>query len=133
MGRIVAGVMIGCIVWIVVATACNMVLRAALPGYAEAERAMDFTLGMMLARQLVSAASTLLAGAAAAWTAKRNARAATILGLLLTVLFIPVHVGLWDKFPIWYHVLFLASLLPLAALGARPCARRGGNAHVGAQ
>jgi hypothetical protein len=40
------------------------------------------------------------------------------LGILLTVLFIPIHYNLWDKFPLWYHAAFLVSLLPLTMLGA---------------
>jgi hypothetical protein len=47
------------------------------------------------------------------------------LGILLIALFIPVHYSLWDRFPIWYHLTFLVSLLPLAILGARLRPRRG--------
>jgi hypothetical protein len=34
-------------------------------------------------------------------------------------LFVPVHVGLWATFPVWYHLLFLGSLVPLVLAGAR--------------
>jgi hypothetical protein len=44
--------------------------------------------------------------------------------VLLTAMFIPVHVGLWDKFPVAYHATFLASLLPLTLLGHTLVARR---------
>ena len=33
-------------------------------------------------------------------------------------LFIPAHIQLWHKFPIWYHLTFLLTLAPLVALGA---------------
>jgi hypothetical protein len=36
----------------------------------------------------------------------------------LLALFIPNHYLLWDKFPVWYHLTFLVSLLPLTLLGA---------------
>jgi len=38
-------------------------------------------------------------------------------GVLLLVAFIPQHVMLWDKFPVWYHLTFLLSLVPLTYLG----------------
>ena len=46
-----------------------------------------------------------------------------VLGGVLTALFIPVHYRLWDNFPLWYHLLFLASLFPLTVLGALLFAR----------
>ena len=44
--------------------------------------------------------------------------AAKVLGIMLLAMFIPVHYGLWDKFPVWYHLTFLVSLLPLTLVGA---------------
>jgi hypothetical protein len=38
-------------------------------------------------------------------------------GLILLVMFIPQHIMLWNKFPVWYHLTFLLSLVPLAYLG----------------
>jgi hypothetical protein len=79
---------------------------------------MTFTLAMMLARLLLGAVSSVVGGAATAWIARANARASWILGILLVALFIPVHIWMWDKFPVWYHVAFLVSLLPFTLLGA---------------
>jgi uncharacterized protein (DUF983 family) len=31
--------------------------------------------------------------------------------------FIPQHIALWHTFPIWYHLTFLLSLVPLTYLG----------------
>jgi hypothetical protein len=53
----------------------------------------------------------------------RRRRAPWILGVALVAVFIPVHVGLWEKFPLWYHATFLVSLLPLTLLGASLFAR----------
>ena len=38
-------------------------------------------------------------------------------GVLLLIGFIPVHISLWDRFPVWYHLTFLLSLVPLTYLG----------------
>ena len=40
-------------------------------------------------------------------------------GVLMLLLFIPEHVRLWDKFPVWYHLTFLGSLVPLRVAGGR--------------
>ena len=47
-----------------------------------------------------------------------NHRAARLLAGILLVLFVPLHYSLWDKFPVWYHALFLVSLLVLTLGGA---------------
>jgi hypothetical protein len=46
-------------------------------------------------------------------------RALLMTGAILLVAFVPVHLGLWDKFPVWYHLTFLLSLVPLIYLGGR--------------
>jgi hypothetical protein len=118
----------GFVVWFAVATLGNFGIRWLLPGYSEVEKAMEFSLGMLFARLVLGAAASLAAGAACT-AIGRNARAANYLfALLLLALFLPVHVGLWDKFPVWYHIVFLGSLVPLVVLGARLPGLRGASA-----
>jgi len=124
MGRKIIGVVGGLVAWIAVATILNGLMRWGLAGYAEAERPMTFTLPMLAGRLAVGGLSSLAAGATLAWIAKSADAAATALGIVLLAVFLPVHYGLWDKFPVWYHVVFLVSLLPLALLGARLVAPR---------
>jgi hypothetical protein len=38
-------------------------------------------------------------------------------GMILLAGFIPQHISLWDRFPVWYHLTFLLSLIPLTYLG----------------
>ena len=122
-----AGIVGGLIAWLIVASIGNLLLRMFWPGYAAVEAAMTFTLGMLLARLALGAVSSLCAGFAAAWITKGNARITYVLGVLLTVLFLPLHYRLWDKFPVWYHLLFLATLFPLTLLGASLWTRRGSS------
>jgi hypothetical protein len=117
--RVVLAIVAGFVVWFTVATMCNLAIRWLLPGYSEVEKAMDFSLGMLSARLVLGAVSSLAAGAACAAIC-RHARAATYLfAFLLLALFVPVHLGLWSKFPVWYHIVFLGSLVPLVLLGAK--------------
>ena len=106
------------VTWFLVATMVNLALGALWPHYHEAEIAFNFTLAMKLARLVLGAISTLSAGFVAAWIDKGRMRAATLTGVVLLGLFIPGHYRIWDKFPVWYHLTFLVSLLPLTLLGA---------------
>jgi hypothetical protein len=121
MGRKIIGVVGGLIAWIVVATILNWLMRLGWPGYAEAEKPMAFTLPMLAGRLVAGALSSVAAGVAFARIAKGGS-ASIALGVVLLAVFLPIHFGLWDKFPVWYHAVFLISLLPLAVLGARVAA-----------
>jgi hypothetical protein len=104
--------------WVLIATLLNFGLRLWLPGYAQAEPAMAFTLGMKIARLAIAAVACLAAGGLVRLIAPASRAAPWIAGLVLLALFLPVHVGLWDKFPLWYHLWFLVTLAPLVVLGA---------------
>jgi hypothetical protein len=123
--RVVLAIAAGFIVWFAVATVGNIAIRWFLPGYAEVEKAMDFSLGMLLARLVLGAAASLAAGAACVGVGRSSRVAVYLFSILLLALFIPVHVSLWAKFPLWYHAVFLGSLIPLVILGARLLGLRG--------
>ena len=114
LGAVIAGLF----TWFFVATVLNLALRASWPHYHEAETAFNFTFAMKLTRLVLGAISTISAGFVAAWLGKRRMKSAVFTGIVLLGLFIPGHYRIWDKFPVWYHLTFLASLLPLTLLGA---------------
>ena len=114
----ILGVVAGLAVWLALASVAGLILRAAWPEYAQVATAMTFTLSMKITRLAIGALATVTAGvvarAVARWTA-----AGVVVGAVLLVIFIPEHVQLWDKFPIWYHLTFLLSLVPLSYFGGR--------------
>ena len=116
--KTVGAVIAALVTWFLVATLLNLALRAWWPHYHEAETAFNFTIAMKLARLVLGAISSLGAGFVATWIGNCRMRAAIVTGIVLLVLFIPGHYLLWSKFPIWYHLTFLVSLLPLTLLGA---------------
>jgi hypothetical protein len=109
----------GLLLWLVVVSVLNRGLRILVTGYAAAEPTFSFTLGMLLLRLLIAALTSLIAGAATQWIAPASPRVPLLLGATLLVAFIPVHVRLFSLFPLWYHLLFLITLIPLVMLGAR--------------
>jgi hypothetical protein len=119
MARRILAVLAGLVVWVVIVTIAGLIIRATWPAYVAVAEAMTFTLPMKLARLSVGAVATVLAGSAAALVARQPAREALTTGVVLLVLFIPQHIMLWAKFPVWYHLTFLLSLVPLADLGRR--------------
>jgi len=119
MARKALGVIAGLAVWIGGATVAGVIMRAAWPAYASVADAMTFTLPMMIARLGIGAVATLAAGWVAATITRRSTLATLLPGVVLLAGFIPQHVALWEKFPIWYHLTFLLSLIPLAFVGGK--------------
>ena len=105
----------GLVLWVVVVSVLNRGLRIFVMGYAAAEGTFSYTLGMLV----IAALTSLIAGAVAAWIAPSSPRVPVLVGATLLVAFIPVHVRLFSLFPLWYHLVFLATLIPLVMLGAR--------------
>lgn len=118
MKRSILAFIAGLAAWALVASLLNRGLRLALRGYAAAEPEMTFTHGMMAARLVLGALASLAAGAATRAVAPSSRRAVWVLGAVLLAAFIPIHVRLWANFPVWYHLVFLGTLVPLVALGA---------------
>jgi hypothetical protein len=117
----------GLIAWLLVATVLDVGLRVGLPGYAAGEPTMTFTLGMLIARLAIAGVTSLVAGATMACIAPRSAWVPWALGVLLLVLFVPEHLKLWAVFPLWYHLTFLVTLVPLILIGWRLWLLRAGG------
>jgi hypothetical protein len=118
MWRTVSSVVVGLLVWGLVVTLLNFGLRAAIPDYRAAEATLRFTLAMKAGRLIEAAAASLAAGAVVGWIAPTAKWASWAVGLVILAMFLPVHVKLWNTFPVWYHLAFLVPLVPLVVLGA---------------
>jgi hypothetical protein len=118
MKRPILAFAVGLVAWVLVISVLNRALRVFVLGYAAAEPTMSFTLGMLSARLVIAALTSIIAGAVAAWIAPSSPRVPVLLGTALLVAFIPIHVQLWSLFPFWYHLVFLATLIPLVVLGS---------------
>src|SRR5579872_7344944 len=101
--RTISGIITGLLAWVLLVTVLNWGLRLWLPGYSQAEPAWAFTLGMQIARLVIAMLASLGAGAAARAVAPASTWAPWIVGLALVALFVPAHVHLWQRFPVWYH------------------------------
>lgn len=117
MVRKILGVVSGLALWLTFVTVAGAILRVSWPAYMSVADTLAFTLPMLVARLSIGAVATIAAGAVSTAIAPRSMLARLAPGVLLLVGFIPVHISLWDKFPVWYHLTFLLSLVPLTYLG----------------
>lgn len=115
-----ASLVVGCV--IAIAYAGFAMLRALWPGYADAEPQKHYTLAMLCLRLGVGAWCTAGAAGATTIVAGDHGRAAWWLGALILVISIPSHLypGYdWNDYPVWYHLVYLCYLVPIAGLTAR--------------
>ena len=118
LARNVAGVVAGLAGWLLIASVAGFVMRMSWPAYASVASAMTFTLPMMIARLSIGVIATLSMERLTGFIT-RSVISRLIPGVFLLAIFIPQHLMLWDKFPLWYHLSFLLSLVPLTYAGGR--------------
>jgi len=116
--RTVGSIVAGLIAWAIVVTLLNFGLRAAIPNYHAAEATLQFSMAMKIGRLTEAAVASIVAGAVVGWIEPTRRWASAIVGLIILGMFVPVHVGLWSRFPVWYHLTFLVPIIPLVVLGS---------------
>jgi hypothetical protein len=123
MAKGILGVVAGLLAFMAVVFVAGIIMRGTWPDYARVADAMTFTLPMMIARLTIGALATIAAGLVTAAIVKPSTLVRLVPGLLLLAAFIPQHIMLWAKFPVWYHLTFLLSLVPLTYLGGGAVSR----------
>jgi ammonia channel protein AmtB len=128
--RMILGVVAGFVVWSFLWLGLDTLLAAISPGwfgknFSEFQNAVSrnepFMSPASVSTYLVfqSVLCSLIAGFAAAAIAKESRKTALALGVLLLLTGIFVEAAHWNYFPIWYHLLFLALLIPITVLGGK--------------
>jgi hypothetical protein len=123
----ILGVVAGLVVWVIIVMVAGTIMQLSWPAYTNVAAALTFTLPMLLVRLSIGALATLATGLVTAAIAPRSMPVRLVPGLILLVAFIPQHIMLWDKFPVWYHLAFLLSLVPLTYVGGTITTRWQGN------
>jgi hypothetical protein len=118
MKRSILACLAGFLTWIVVVMVINGGLRVSVPNYTAAEQTLQFTLGMKWARLLMAIVTSVVAGAVTGGISRSSRWAPLIVGSVVLVLFVPVHIAIWSKFPAWYHLTFLLTIIPAVLVGA---------------
>jgi hypothetical protein len=118
MKRSILACLAGLVTWLVVVTVINRVLRLSLPNYTAAEHTLQFTLGMKWARLLMAIVTSVVTGAVTGWISRASRWAPLIVGCVVLAMFAPWHIANWSRFPAWYHLTFLLTIIPAVLVGA---------------
>lgn len=117
--RSIASILAGFTVWTVLWLLINQLLLSVASDHFTAEGTTDHV-GVLLTVLIASVVFSVTAGWLAAKIARRRAFAhALVLGLVLLAVGIAMQIQYWDAVPVWYHLSFLALLLPATLLGGR--------------
>jgi hypothetical protein len=118
MKRSILACLAGFLTWIVVVMVINGGLRLSVPNYTAAEQTLQFTLGMKWARLLMAIVTSVVAGAVTGGISRSSRWAPLIVGSVVLAMFVPLHIAIWSKFPVWYHLTFLLTIIPAVLVGA---------------
>ena len=129
MVRMIIGIIAGFLVWSILWLGSDQILRNLWRLYFAHETAREnaifnetaFTADVSvfvvhLARSIII---SLMSGFLAAFVANENRKTPFILGILLLLFGLMVQTMTWSYAPVWYHVAFLALLLPVTMLGGK--------------
>lgn len=117
--RSLLSIVAGLVTWPLVAFPLNAAVRGAAPTGFDAE---GFTADPNLLILVMLAAT--LASFAAGWVTaavanRRRLAHAAVLGAIHLGVGVFVQVGVWDRAPVWYHLVFLALVVPAHLAGGK--------------
>ena len=118
-GRVALGVIAGAVLWAVLWVGGTGAARAALPELLDPTQRLDHAgalLGLIVYSVVLSVAAGYVAAAVAATSAMR---AVWILAVLQLAIGVAVEYSYWELMPVWYHLVFLALLVPATVYGGR--------------
>lgn len=118
-GRIAAGVVTGAVVWAVLWIGGTAASASMLPEIVRPDEPLTHT-GVLFGYIVYSVMLSVLAGFLAARVAGEAAGGAVgVLAALQLALGIFFEASYWDLMPVWYHLVFLALIVPATLLGGR--------------
>jgi len=116
--RTILAVLAGFALWSILWVGGHQAAFALLPAHYDAEGIPE-TKGLYGLYLAFSVGCSLLAGRVARRLAPGNMAALAGLGMLLLLVGIGFQASVWSLEPLWYHLLFLALLVPATLLGGR--------------
>lgn len=120
MGRMIAGVIVGFIVWSIIFVGGESLMRVVAPGTVAPLDATYVDSTMLLLGYLIrSIIASIVAGFTAVLISGEFSKTTLILGLVFLVVGILVQASAWNMLPVWYHLTFLILLIPMTILGGK--------------
>ena len=129
MARLILGIIAGFIVWSILWVGSDAIFSAISTDWGKTSTEFreavanqtPYTLSstVLIALLIKSFIVSIISGFIAALIAKENTKSTFILGILLLLFGIFIQVSHWNYMPLWYHILFLALLIPMTILGGK--------------
>ena len=118
------GLGVGVCTAVAMAAMATLLARTLWPAYAAAEPSRAYSGAMLIGRLLAGALCTAGAACAATRIAQDHGTVAWWLGGLFLGVSAPHHLlQVWAAYPVWYHVVYLSYLVPIAGLTGQLASR----------
>jgi hypothetical protein len=116
-GRVTLAVIAGAAVWAVLWNAGTLGAQAALPGILPAGQPIAHV-GALVGLIAYSVVLSMLAGYTTAVVAGQHPQPSLkILAVLQMLLGLSFEIAFWSMTPVWYHIVFLALVIPATLYG----------------
>ena len=117
MGRAIGGVVAAFVLWTVLWLAFGAAAQAALPDIIDPEQPITHT-GVLLGYITSSVAISIMAGFVCAAIRKESPlKTVWVFAVVLLATGIVIEVSYWELTPVWYHLVFLALIVPATVWG----------------
>jgi hypothetical protein len=116
-GRAIGGVITAFVVWTMLWLGFNQIAAVVLPGIIVPEEPLTHT-GMLITFIMYSAVISIVAGFVCASVKKESPmKTVWVFALIQLAVGIFVEYTYWDLMPAWYHIVFLALIVPATVWG----------------
>lgn len=128
--RIIAGIIVGFVVWSILWTGSDALLSVLSPGW-YGKHQTEFGAAVtnnqpfppdstvLILGLLRSVVFSLISGFIVASIARENMKSTVGLGILLVLFGIFIQSIFWNYVPLWYHIPFLLLLIPMTIAGGK--------------
>ena len=127
--RIIIAAIVGFVVWSVLWVGSDSIFMAISPSYKEylegfnkaleTKQSFEINSIILLLTLIKSFICSIISGLVTAIVAKENNKSTLVLGVLLLAFGIFIQSIFWNYLPLWYHIPFLALLIPMTFLGGK--------------
>ena len=117
--RVILGVIAGFVVWTLVRLAGNDIFIALAPSFAPSRDFSVIPTSFLIFLFVLSCFCSIAAGLSAVFISREKFLTVSLLAGLLLLVGIAFQAIAWNLLPLWYHALFLISLVPMTFLGAK--------------